>query len=173
MQERYKSILEERSRTLGEQEEEPLEWWIEAVGPVKKNRILGEPRIPANELLTSSLNGNNAANPPLQSTYGSLPNDLFFKVVKETLQSASSGALFKESLVSHEQVESLAEDFMSGSTSNSEGCIAKEKKEEVVRLVITTLESIFSKVHHSLKEKQIGGQVNATRSPNGVEDTHN
>ncbi|KAL9669062.1 hypothetical protein QQ045_006603 [Rhodiola kirilowii] len=48
--ERYKLILEERSQTLGEQEEEPIEWWIEAVGPIKKNRILGEPRILANEL---------------------------------------------------------------------------------------------------------------------------
>lgn len=149
LQERYKAILDERLPTTGEQHE-PLEWWIEAVGPLKKNRILGEPRIAASDLLYGS--DNHTINTSPQSTCGRcLSDDLFFKVVKETLQAASSSNVFQETSMSREQVETLAEGVVGGNTLHSETSIDKEKKDEVTRLVITTLESIYSSIHRSLK----------------------
>ncbi|CAM8928866.1 unnamed protein product [Rhodiola kirilowii] len=173
MQERYKLILDERRQTSNEQDD-PLEWWIEACGPVKKNRILGEPRIPANELLKGSYYENHSPKSATQSTCGvCLSDDMFFNAVKKTLRTVDSSALFKEASVSREQVQSLAENVVSGDMSNSENEIAKEIKEELIRLVVTTIEGIYSTIHESLKESQTDDQATQSSSGNNLEDARN
>ncbi|CAM8908688.1 unnamed protein product [Rhodiola kirilowii] len=164
--ERYKSILDERLHTLGGHEEEP-----EAARPVKKNRCLSEQLVPASDLLHGSDYDKHTTYASSQSTRGRcLSNDLFFKVVRETLQAASSSALSNKTSASREQVKNLAEDVIVGNTSNSKNDFDPQIKEEVTRLVITTLQSIFSSFQRSLKEKENGDQVNASSSLNEAED---
>ncbi|CAM8917453.1 unnamed protein product [Rhodiola kirilowii] len=171
--ERYKLILDERRQTINEQDE-PLEWWIEACGPVKKNRILGEPRISANELLNGSYHENQNPKSPTQSTCGvCLSDDLFFNAVNKTLRTVDSSALFKEASVSREQVQTLAENVVSGDMSNSMNGIAQEIKEELIRLVVTTIEGIYSTIHQSLKESQTNDQATTSSFANDLEDARN
>ncbi|CAM8994076.1 unnamed protein product [Rhodiola kirilowii] len=57
--------------------------------------------------------------------------------------------------------------------SNSENGIAQGIKEELIRLVVTTIEGIYSTIHQSVKESQTNDQAPTSSSANDLEDARN
>ncbi|KAI3669062.1 hypothetical protein L6452_40283 [Arctium lappa] len=141
---------------------------LEAQGPIKKNRVLGLPRVPANSIVlggqhprethrTQSNSNNNTSNSsgagPSRSGPG-IPSDILAELVQNILEALRSDPSFYGSKhPSQEQLHLLAQEVISGSDLSSTPQIYEMMRTEMVRLMVRIFEDIFRDILQRLSGK--------------------
>ncbi|KAK1362088.1 hypothetical protein POM88_046562 [Heracleum sosnowskyi] len=121
--------------------------WIEAVGGVRKNMIIGHPRLRPYDIY-----GSDKRPPPPRKGEGSsgrsplarLQDDMFMRVVDETLAQARANP--DEYTLTAEEVTLLAHNVVEGDSSvPSDHPIARETRHAIIRVVVEVLNNIYKK----------------------------
>ncbi|KAL8117928.1 hypothetical protein AgCh_015715 [Apium graveolens] len=122
-----------------------IQSWVEAVGGVRKNVILGHPRVRASDIYEPG------ARPPRsrkgegssgRSALTRLQDEMFMRVVDETLAQARANP--EEYMLTHEQIPLLAHGVVEGDSSLPPNHpITRETRQAFIRVMVEVLNNIY------------------------------
>lgn len=140
---------------------------IEAQGPIKKNQILGLPRLPANSVIealnikkqtrrTNRIRSNNKSSNaggsgvrPSRSA-PRLPHEILTKLIESTLNRLRSDpSIDKSTHPSPQQLHILTQELINGSDLNSSSQVNKLMQTEMVHLMVSIFEDVLRDILHN------------------------
>lgn len=138
--------------------DEPLDLWLQATGGIKKNRIIGMPRVQASavlspvQLASESSQGEGPAVDPLKSSRD-LSKETFVQVVEATLSRIRSSKLYQEGRkLNNQTLQTLAREALAEGEMGADSELSELIRSEALRVAVSLIESMLLEIEN---EKEV------------------
>ncbi|KAL8103339.1 hypothetical protein AgCh_027781 [Apium graveolens] len=158
--ERYSALASKQLSTASPctPADEPLDLWLQATGGIKKNRIIGMPRVQASTVLSpvqhvsESSQGEGPAVDPLKSARD-FSKETFVQIVEATLTRIRSSQLYQGGRKLNKQtLQTLAQEALAEGDMGAESELSELIRGEALRLAVSLIESMLLEIEH---EKEV------------------
>ena len=150
-QERYRALSSEQSSTTSADEpaDEPLDLWLQATGGIKKNRIIGMPRVQASKILSpvqctsESLQGEG---PSVGSSKPGrdLSNETFVHIVESTLARIRSSQLYQGGRkLDRQTLQTVAQEALAAGDMGPNSVLSELIRGEALRVAVSLIENML------------------------------